>query len=321
MRRLFCSLALIAPLSAQYSQAPANPVPAVAIISSVINGEAGNLKDLLAHGGSANAMDAQGRSALFNAVLLKQVQAAGLLLDAGATGLNELPVFPLPGGSRLNLLSIAAWNGQPEMVRLLLAHGANPKALDGDGRDALAGAIAVGNGEILQMLLDAGVDPNRRWKVGYASCLLAATYGRVEILQTLVDHQGKVDARDDFGLTPLMLAVQMGREDAVRWLLEHGAPVYPRNAWQQSALGQAKQLKNPELGKRMADLLHKAGADEADAIRPMDADFLKAAAEGNLAKVKGLLAQGADVNARGTFIGASHPLPFPSGPGHQSFHA
>jgi ankyrin repeat protein len=67
------------------------------------------------------------------------------LLDKGADpnirfrNLGELPTRP----KTETALILAAQNGTVEVVRLLLAHGANASAQDADGRAPLTAAIRV----------------------------------------------------------------------------------------------------------------------------------------------------------------------------------
>jgi ankyrin repeat protein len=185
------------------------------------------------------------------------------------------------------------------MVKALLRHGADPSVLDGEGKDAMAGAIAKGSAEALRALLEAGAQPNRRWADGHCAVTRAALHGQVELLKLVLDHKGDPDFRDDQGITPLMFAVAMGHEAAARLLLERGAKVHPLNAWQHSALEEAKAVKDEALRVRLVALLRQHGAKEGNPMRPIDEAFLKAAHEGDLTQLKALLDKGADVHARG----------------------
>lgn len=275
-----------------------------ALFSSVSTGKIEQLKSFLASGGDANAVDANGRSLLFTAVQLNQVQAVELLLNSGALGINRLYDFGSPRKElKQHMLTYAVWGDEQEMVSVLLKHGADPSALDLDGREAIAGAIANGNVDILKILLDAGADPNHRWAPGYSAVSLAAIHGRTDILEMLLDHKGNVDFRDDYGTTPLIFAAQLGRVEAVGLLLERGALVHPLDAWMRPALGYASRLKDSDARERISSALIKAGAKEDSSVRPIDQAFLKACYEGNIQKASELLAKGADMYARGQFDG------------------
>jgi cytohesin len=225
---------------------------------------------------------------------------AALLLEAGADGLDALY-----GKPRARLLSLAAWHGSSGLVKVLLSHGADPKALDPDGLDAMAGAIARGSAEKLRLLLDAGADPNRRLPDGTCAVSRAAIHGHAELLEMLLEHGGRIEIRDDQGVTPLMFAAAQGREEAVALLLERHARTWPLNTYGRSALGEAKRVKDPEVRSRLVALLQAAGAKDREPMRPIDVALFAAAEKGDLASARALVKQGADVHARGTMVGGT----------------
>ena len=101
---------------------------------------------------------ASGRTALMTAARLGLVEAASLLLDHGAKvdlGAGDAVAEPYPEGDVLcsragtppegdtpgrTALSYAAEAGSAAMVRLLLAHGADPAKPDSDGKSAASRA-------------------------------------------------------------------------------------------------------------------------------------------------------------------------------------
>ena len=82
-------------------------------------------------------------------MVVEAVLAAGA--DPGAAAAHSL-VTPLIR---------AAEGGHPEVVRLLLARGAEPNAQDAEGRTALAAATAHGDPAVVRLLVDAGADARR----------------------------------------------------------------------------------------------------------------------------------------------------------------
>lgn len=57
-------------------------------------------------------------------------------------------------------------NPDPQLVRLLLAHGTNANDKDEDGWSCLASACAAGNEEIARILVEAGADLDTRDSYG-----------------------------------------------------------------------------------------------------------------------------------------------------------
>jgi ankyrin repeat protein len=103
----------------------------------------------------------------------------------------------------------AAQSSDLELMKLLLAHGANPMAKTNLNDTALTAASGVGwvegvtyehsykeNIETVKFLLDLGLDANAANGDGRTSLMVAAAKGRPEVIQLLVDHGANLDKRD-----------------------------------------------------------------------------------------------------------------------------
>src|SRR5579863_916600 len=103
----------------------------------------------------------------------------------------------------------ASQSGDVELMKLLLAHGADPKIETAHHVTALAVASGIAwvegvtyewspeqNLEAVKMILDAGVDPNSQDDDGRAALHGAAHKGRNAVIQILVDHGAKLDLHD-----------------------------------------------------------------------------------------------------------------------------
>jgi uncharacterized protein len=103
----------------------------------------------------------------------------------------------------------AAQSSDLELLKLLLAHGADPMIKTDHEDTALTAAAGVGwvdgvtyehspkaNVETVKFLLDLGLDPNAANGDGRTSLMVAAAKGRTEVIQILVDHGAKLDTRD-----------------------------------------------------------------------------------------------------------------------------
>ncbi len=103
----------------------------------------------------------------------------------------------------------AAQSGDVTLMKLLLAHGADPKIATAQGVTALAAAAGIGwvegvtyewspaeNLEAVKMCLDLGIDPNAADDQGRTALHGAAHKGRVDVIQMLADHGAKLDAHD-----------------------------------------------------------------------------------------------------------------------------
>ena len=103
----------------------------------------------------------------------------------------------------------AAQSGDVELMKLLLAHGADPKIFTAQNVTPLAVAAGIGwvegvtfewspeeNLEAVKMCLDLGIDPNVADDEGRTALHGAAHKGRVKVIQLLVDHGANLDAHD-----------------------------------------------------------------------------------------------------------------------------
>ncbi len=103
----------------------------------------------------------------------------------------------------------AAQSSDLALMKLLLAHGADPFIKTDNGDTALTAASGIGwvDGvtneqsaedyvETVKFLLDLGLDPNAADEDGRTSLMTAAAKGRADVIQILVDHGARLDTRD-----------------------------------------------------------------------------------------------------------------------------
>jgi hypothetical protein len=121
-------------------------------------------------------------------------------------------------------LIIASWKGHTEIVKLLLANGADANKMDKDGDTSLHSASEEDNAGIVEILLKAGADPNKANNKGETPLFVAALRGHVTAVRALLKSRGiQVDKVDKKGWTPLMIASQYGAPFCARALLKAGA--------------------------------------------------------------------------------------------------
>ncbi len=103
----------------------------------------------------------------------------------------------------------AAQSGDVTLMKLLLAHGADPKIATAHNDTALAVASGIGwvegvtfewspeqSVEAVKMCLNLGIDPNIADDQGRTALHGAAHKGRTEVIQLLVDHGANMEAHD-----------------------------------------------------------------------------------------------------------------------------
>lgn len=158
----------------------------------------------------------------------------------------------------LTPLLFASREGALDVVRTLVARGADVRAPSVDGSSPLLVAVQNGRYDIAQYLLDHGADPNQANQKEWTPLFLAVSDrdalttavpppgrdGALDLIKVLLDRGADPNRRikvraevhagntslwlDEAGATPLLRAAQFGDLTVVRLLLAHGAdPLIP----------------------------------------------------------------------------------------------
>lgn len=113
--------------------------------------------------------------------------------------------------------------GQIDTVEILLSHGANINAVNGEDLNALQLAIAENQTDIAKFLIQNGADITAKNSIGFDALRLAAVKGKWEIIDILIKHGADVNIGQNTGETALLLAVENKHENCVEILLKHNA--------------------------------------------------------------------------------------------------
>ncbi|MCB9898645.1 MAG: ankyrin repeat domain-containing protein [Planctomycetes bacterium] len=162
------------------------------------------LRLLLARGPAASQDDLD--EALRAAALAGDLAKIDLLSDAGAS-------LEAPGEEGETALMLATWQGDAELVRQLVARGAEVDPV-GYGVTPLLVAAEDGQRDALVALLESGADvaardggPDGPTALHWAAIIDPGTTALVE---ALLAHGAPLDARDEDGRTPLDRALEHG---------------------------------------------------------------------------------------------------------------
>jgi ankyrin repeat protein len=162
--------------------------------------------------------------------------AAALAADAPAHADGSTP------------LQWAVFNGDTEQTKRLLKGGADVKAVNDYGVNAMQLAADASNTELIRILLKAGADPDSPNPDGETALHLVARAGNIDAAKLLLRAGAHVDARERFGAqTPLMWAAARRHPQMVELLAGEGADVNARSAIRDyqrvaTAESRAKQL-------------------------------------------------------------------------------
>ncbi|HVY66061.1 MAG TPA: ankyrin repeat domain-containing protein [Gammaproteobacteria bacterium] len=263
-------------------------------------------KVLIKGGANLNLADPDGATALVIAIINAHYEFAQLLIDAGAdpnivdtSGMGALY-------AAVDMHRLAVGHGRPnpkpvgtltsaDIVKALLAHGANPNAeltspiiqrqhtfgdfTLGKGATPLLRAAKSGDIELVKMLVGAGADVKHTMPNGATALMYAAGLGwrngspiapsfdqgtdaeAVETIAYLMKQGLSLGAQDKDGNTALHAAIMGRASDMIITYLvkDAGADLTVRNAKGQTPLGAAEAKRN---GEAVVTLLHSLGVNE-----------------------------------------------------------
>jgi len=194
---------------------------------------------LLSRGADPKARAASGVDALTIAAALRgSGPSVKLLLDAGAAA-------DLPEGvhSKNTPLLLASMTGDVENVKLLLAHGAEPTS------SALSEAVTFGYPDVVRILIDAGANPKLTESSGINLLHWAAVANRPAVIPILAAAGVAINAQDEHGFTPIMYAatIDFGNTTALQALLKAGGDPKIRNEDGRNAIEQAHHFGHVNL--------------------------------------------------------------------------
>jgi ankyrin repeat protein len=174
----------------------------------------------------------------------------------------------------------ASQSGDIVLMKLLLAHGADPKIATVLGVTALQVASGIGwvegityewsekdTFEAVKLLLDLGLDPNAQADTGRVALHGAAHKGRPDVVQILADHGAKLDVRD-YGNTDN----RGGKLAIMTWQPVDYADGLVR-------VGVQSAIAHPETGLLLRKLLTAAGLPVPDPNRTLESICITAACE------------------------------------------
>jgi ankyrin repeat protein len=267
---------------------------------------------LLDKGADPNAAEA-GYTALHAAVLRGDLELARALLAHGANPNAEMtkgtPVRYISQDYALNVAFLgatpywlAAKFAETDMMRALVASGADPRHIIKDGTTPLIAALTGTGGNVVgttsdrrervltpteltardeaaeerrtqeafQLAIELGSDLNAANKAGDTALHLAAVRGYTDAVQMLLDRGAMVNVANRLGDTPLHNAASRAYPAIIQLLAQHGAELEAKNKRGQTPLAMTMSQAGiggasfiPDENRQgAADALRKLGANQ-----------------------------------------------------------
>ena len=224
---------------------------AQALFEAAAAGDLDGVRKLLGSGVDPIAVDEDGVTPLYDAVLRGHLKVAEALLEGGALIDGQTSDLGTP-------LVLAAHVGNVEAVRFLIERGADVKRANAQGTTTLhVEAGWTDRPEIIDLLVKGGADVDARDDKGATPLFSAVLFGNLANAERLVTAGADVNAQDTKGRTPLHVAAKIGSERFVGYLLSRGAAVDVESKDGRTPLMSAVIFDN----QATADLLISKGAD------------------------------------------------------------
>ena len=145
---------------------------------------------------------------------------------ASRIGVVAMFTIGLHAASEGTRVADAAMQADVAAVRALIVAGEDVNAAQGDGMTALHWAARRGETDMVRMLIAAGANVRATTRLGnYTPLLVASETGHAAAIELLVAAGADIKGTTAGGVTPLMLASASGQVDAVKALLARGADV------------------------------------------------------------------------------------------------
>jgi len=238
---LMIAVTLIAAGSA-FSNGPRlqRPVSDAALYTAIKAGDASTVKEALHQGTSPDAIGPDGSSILLQAVAAGHVEVVKILLAAGANPKTE---------GNGPLAAVAARGNDMEVLRCLVEAGVilDPPKRPATWDNAVVASVVNGNPEMLAYLLAHGASPDGSGFAGVTGLQLAAAKEDIEVMRLLLDSGASVNKADHYGRTALMFACREGKRKAVECLLSKGADSSLRDGYDRDAKQLAREAGHDDL--------------------------------------------------------------------------
>ncbi|KAI4686635.1 uncharacterized protein J4E84_005916 [Alternaria hordeiaustralica] len=253
---------------------------------AIKGGDLDGVKKMLDDGANVERGTDEGESPLILAILKQDIAIIMLLLERGADVTRPFDGFPPTHHA------VMQKDRAPQIIQLLLDHGASLEAVGTENINALHFAASNGMIHGADFLIGKGVELSKTCEDERTPLILAAKHGHLAIVRLLLAKGADLHEKSENSCTVLMWAAEYGHHEVVLYLLEAGARVDDRSVEDLTALSLASMNGRLEV----VQLLIESGAD-INALSLDPASFtpaMFAALQGHAEVLQVLLSHGAD---------------------------
>ena len=191
-------------------------------------------------------------------------------------------------------LHLASRDGNVEVARVLLKHGADVNARDISKWTPLRHALDKGHVEVARVLIEKGADVGAQGVDDWMPLHWASRHGQAELAQVLLEHGADQDAKDIHGWTPWRRALDEGHVEVVRVLSQHNPAVSLQSKSKSTLLHEASRGGDVGFARTLLKFDADANAQDKNKLTPLHF----ASQHGHVEVSRVLLLHGADVDAR-----------------------
>jgi len=227
-------------------------------------------KLLIDRGALLNLLNKYNRTCLFEAIrgygtVFQQARDKSEWIEIVKALIAKGADLDIPDGDNLSPLILAVNDGSNELVKLLLDAGAAVSDEGEGGISLLHQAAQSGMGELTEILLSKGADIKSLNSNGGSLLQSAAKGGLTNIVERLAREDLDVSKKDRYGIYPIHSAAINGHGEIIKLLIGKGADKNVRTPQGKTAFNIAQEKKYIDV----ADMLITLGADQSPAKFPV----------------------------------------------------
>jgi len=187
--------------------------PSISLYLALQRGDIDQIERHIHWGTDINELDPDGRRPLHVAAENGRVVVVKLLLKHGVE-------VNAPDQSNNTAIERAVLAGRTQIADLLLANGAD---IDASTLLSKAATQDSQDRDVVRWLVAHGADTEHRGTDGDTPLLVSVRRGNHRLVRHLIDNGADVNVKDADGNTALVVARGLGFQDIARWLRRYGA--------------------------------------------------------------------------------------------------